>query len=305
LEKLHRQGEPLAAFIGAGAAKPTGILDWKELLWRLGTRVGMLEKEVTNRIGEIGYAKTASYICSKYQCDDDFFTAVGDLCDATNTETTSLLIRVSEWFRLVITTNFDKSIEEAFVIQHSHGGFDCQTLPDIDFAKTETRRPTLIYLHGHQSKGRYVLREEEYRVFYPSHYSSVDGVSKVEDFLKDLAGHVSTVFVGFSFEDEAFVNVLNKTRRTIIYQSERERERLSTLGKQWEPERQLLPHCFAFIETSNDGPDHRKRLEELRRMGIQSIPYPEGKHIYIERELKNIMSISRTSSQRMGITYAG
>ena len=111
----------------------------------------------------------------------------------------------------VITTNFDRTFESAFKKKFEIKGIpfslNTQSLPKFSYGNIITNE-SLIYLHGSSEEEFIILKEDDYKNYYPSVSNKEDSSTDVEEFIKFLYEHHIIVFIGFSFDDIYFKGCL-------------------------------------------------------------------------------------------------
>jgi hypothetical protein len=101
----------------------------------------------------------------------------------------------------------------------------------------------IVYLHGNNDENNYIFRTEEYEFYYPSVFGK-PGNSELEEFLRDIIRQFTIIFIGFSFNDDIFVNFFQNTLQEFM---ERKIEFKKIHGKEDPFE---LPDKFVFHKNA-------------------------------------------------------
>ena len=259
-------------FLGAGISTPTGIDSWKKLLMNMATNLCKTIKsdDVQNMIEQYGYPKTASLIKKDIKDEAEYKNFLIKQFEPTNILTTSAIIKIIIKFYSIVTTNYDTTIEEAIkTINYIYKDkniekldYEFQDLPDLSSIKL-LRKKNIVYLHGYKKNETFLLTEEEYKLFYPSNYSS-DGIESLENFLKEIIENMTLVFIGFSFNDKDFCDLFKRTKDKIESQ-----KKLINLTCRNHKENEF--NHFAFIKFNNEKYDELEKI--LNDLGIKVIYY--------------------------------
>jgi hypothetical protein len=197
-----------ALFIGAGLSKPSGFVDWKELLRDVASGLGLnIDREsdlialAQYHVNEHGGGR--GHINSLLL---DEFTK-----DATLTENHRLIATLP--VHTIWTTNYDELVETAF--REAHRRPDVKTSKE-NLATTLPNRSVVIYkMHGDcRQPHEAVLTKEDYETYG----------EKREVFSTALKGDLverTFLFLGFSFTDPNIDYILSRIRG-LLGQNQRE-----------------------------------------------------------------------------------
>lgn len=190
-----------AVFAGAGLSRPSGFVDWKELLRPLAEEIGLniddehdltlVAQYVRNKAGNRGVINKSIM---------EAFNRDVDLND--NVRVLTRLPIETYW-----TTNYDRLIEDG--LREANRNADVK-MESEQLSNTKRDRDAVVYkMHGdmeHPAKA--VLTKDDY-VKYDTSYPLFREVLKGDLVSKTF------IFIGFSFEDPNLDYVLNQTRRLL------------------------------------------------------------------------------------------
>ena len=284
------------SFIGAGLSKPLGIGNWEELLNRL-------KKIVKDKFSiDIKFNKEsknwpqlmASYIYNifnRYNSDSLFYDELIKGLQPQNCSWTSIHFKLIQIFKIFLTTNFDATIEKAFLdIEKRSPNKQC--VPDFD--PLELKKESIVYLHGNKTKRIFIFKKEEYDQFYPSVSKIQNGSTVLEDFLKILYRKKCFIFFGFSFKDY----YLKKYFENLAYRVERDELINEQLYKSSEEgyRKKKYKHFLVISENTFNIIDGKNKYEEIEKIctgfesiNIKPIIYQKDYHVFIENLLDYLL----------------
>lgn len=250
LTDIFRSEKKVAVFMGAGASVFLGIDDWQKLLQSISDRFSLkdkinIEEDIEN---EIKYSMIASKIYNLITNKEEYKTFLSSKFIPKKGFHYSLHLKILTLFNLILTVNYDTSFEEAytdlkyFSMKHDLNLNDLiiHKLPDFSFEETNNQQ-VFVYLHGNNEKKEYILLQEEYEAFYPHNYNENNNESSLESYLKYIITNFHIIFIGFSFNDEDFVQYYEYVNRSYKIQRQIEFE---SLGRD---ELISLPSDYVFI----------------------------------------------------------
>ncbi|MBT3582153.1 hypothetical protein HOC37_01090 [bacterium] len=292
-EKLKRlmsaPVKPVAAFIGAGASIPLGIPGWKKLLKDL-VKEFKVEIDVDKTIEEKGFPKTASIIYDAYTGEnknEKYNNFLASKFIPSKTTNTGLHTKIISNFKIILTTNYDTSIETTYsdinfinkLNKINSINLSIQKFPGFNISAISPG-PTLIYLHGNNDEKKYVLREEEYKYAYPGFYE-LDGSSPLETLLSIMLKDYNLVFIGFSFTDRVVAHYLQKA--ALDFNLQKQRHESTYPGDKYP---NTFPPHFAILKEKrklNLGPQNLEAFQILKNKNIITsdgfVDYEEFKKI--------------------------
>lgn len=166
-----------------------------------------------------------------------------------NVDKNSLVIPKTIWEfsnNLIITTNYDKVLTWSCLNKEDSTRWNIQTPKEqADLIRTQNvSQPTIWHLHGHIDDVRnIILTPDGYELLYPTNDNSETKYQAALTTLKSLFISHTFLFIGFSLDDEYFVNQLRYVQKLFqgtsnkhyVLISEAEKAKLSSLGIEIEP----------------------------------------------------------------------
>lgn len=205
---LYRQQKAIAAFIGAGCSKVLNIPLWTELLIALNKQFTYYgtDEDVVKAIHQDGYPIVAGNIEKKAGDGSVYKDLISKMSRPKSCYFTSLHLELIRLTPTIVTTNYDRSFEEAFdsidrLLGEGTLGYESFSSGDLNLIGLGEHR-RVYHIHGDHDTGEFVLSNQSYIDQYRNPASDVSGlVMAVFKFF-----HV--LFVGFSFNDEYFMEFL-------------------------------------------------------------------------------------------------
>lgn len=194
------RAENAAVFLGAGASKAAGHVDWVELLEPLATELNL---DVTK---ETDLVALAQYHANENRSRGVINQTILDALGKNLAPTENHRILASLDIPVYWTTNYDSLIEESLrdagkVADVKH------TVPQL--ATTRSKRDAVVYkMHGdvnHPSEA--ILTKDDYENYFNKYGAFVNALSG------DLVAR-TFVFIGFSFSDPNLDYILSRVRVT-------------------------------------------------------------------------------------------
>lgn len=265
--KKAQTSRNVVPFLGAGLSMPSGFPSWTKFMWDLQAESHVLAADLDELLAAGDYEGAAQLI------HDDLGPALFNKqlqecfdreCNATGAVNLLPLV-FSE--SNVITTNFDKLVESAFLGQSQ--GFD-QTIAGSNLLEAlrilNTGGRYLLKLHGScETLANRVLLSSEYTQAYSD-------VGTVKRFFSRFLFGKSLLFIGCSLLTDRTI----RTMETVVM----------------EEGAHTLPQHYAFLELKKNT-DRVERNKALAKANIFAIWYPEGEHDEsIEALLLALMEVS-------------
>jgi len=283
LREVAKERDNLVAFVGAGASQPLGIKTWHELMKEMaekfdtGIDVDKLKDEGKN------YPEIASEIYRHIPSHDEYLDFLHQQFRPKKVEWAALHYLLIDRFRAIITTNFDTSFERAFMDRDI--AFEIQKLPGFNPLDL-LRKRTLVYLHGNNDECKYILRKEEYDVYYPSVSNAQNCSLELESFLREIIKNTTLVFVAFSFEDIYFFEFFKKVVKEELPEEENAHKDTFHKVHPRKAEQQGLLH-FAIIPYTEDASEEVKAKQQeeinaIKDLGIKTILFDNSGENYTE-----------------------
>lgn len=227
LSKLINENKVIP-FVGAGVSlsirdknkdKKNFFISWKKLLEELADDLLFNKKEKESKAIKLlieldeNYLEIADKIKKYYPLESLFFDKLEEIFDKKreDIDESSLSLAKSIWSlgqKLIITTNYDNVLDWASPKRVK--SLDVQS--DYELAssiRTEIEEETILYLHGHiDKKSNMLLTTESYNRLYNDSNSSE--FKTAINTLKVTLATKSFLFIGYSLDDEFFINELEK-----------------------------------------------------------------------------------------------
>ena len=121
-------------------------------------------------------------------------------------ETHKLIAALSSKFRLIITTNYDSLLEDAFT-EIGYPYYNVKEARDITNTPVETELPIIFKIHGDLDTKNIILTREDYY-----HYLEKSLKSTLGAYLKAQLAMGTFLFVGYSLRDYNFVLLYESVR---------------------------------------------------------------------------------------------
>ena len=223
LKDLIAQGKVIP-FVGAGVSKDVKNIkgtqifpDWKDLLKLLADGLSDDDAQIIKlklKRANIDYLKIVDEIEEYYPTKtlyNNMLEKIFDV-DRDDIEDSSLALAKSIWElkqKLIITTNYDKIMHWASTKPDNTKRWDIESIAEQASSFSDgVSKETVWHLHGHiENKHNIVLTTKSYERFYNA---SSDEFKTAFETLKIKLATKSFLFVGYSLDDEYFVNELEK-----------------------------------------------------------------------------------------------
>ncbi len=282
--------DKFVSFIGAGLSAPLGIGLWKKILQELiNMAKNKFSESVEFREEPKEWPQLASEVYNIFEKNDCvvlFYDKLVERLKPTTCSWTAIHYKLVNTFGIYLTTNFDATIEKAFIdIKEKKPNIQC--LPD--FSLLNLKNESLVYLHGNKTKRIFIFKKEEYDLFYPSVSEIQNGSQVLENFLKEFYKEKCIVFFGFSFEDY-YLKEYFKSLPRIIEKEELSKERLYR-SSDTEYKRKQFNHFLILSEDTCKRYRDRKIegfCEEFESINIKPIVYRNDQHIFIDKLLDQL-----------------
>lgn len=242
------RAENAAVFLGAGASKAAGHVDWVELLEPLARE---LELDASKEPDLVALAQFyVNETRSRGQINQTILDALGRNLEPTENHRILAGLDIPVYW----TTNYDRLIEEALR--------EAGKIADVkhtvkQLANTRSRRDAIVYkMHGDvEHPDEAILTKDNYEKYFKTHGA----------FVTALSGHLVSktfVFIGFSFSDPNLDYVLSRVRVTF---EEHQRRHFAFFKKRSKAEGET-EEDFQMAQTRQ-----RLMIEDLKRFNVNSI----------------------------------
>ncbi|MDO3387959.1 SIR2 family protein [Gilvimarinus sp. SDUM040013] len=264
-EELQRaqKAKRITPFVGAGSSISAGCSSWVGYLRSKAIELGVDEAEVEKHLSEFLYEDLLEKVQSQPRGRDFEFYFEQDFSHADPEGSFSWVL--PELFDgCVITTNFDRVIEDCFSRQGASFTEKVTGLNNpYNFLKAITRGDRyLLKLHGN-------IDDPAYRVFTKREYCSAYGETEVVDMSFPLPVLLSLLYQSQSF---LFLGCSLSVDRTI-----------ATFKRLVEEEgSQKVADHFAIIERPEDGEGQDQLATLMTDCNIKPIWYESGQHYKVD-----------------------
>jgi hypothetical protein len=292
----------MISFVGAGPSKPLGIPGWEDLLNRLSAVArdngfnGKLPKDA-RMYPEFAQNIYNHFINTKGNAEI-YFDIISQNMRHTFNSTSLTLVKMILAFDIHLTTNFDISIENAYKfleflfrfyksyrIKEIQKKYKSYCVPNFEWI-TQVEKALIYYLHGNVSEDIYILKEDDYKTYYPLVSKSQQSVDSLEIFLKERFKNNNIVFLGFSFSDYYVKEFFFRVAKDIEKENFINSGFYSQSGQTYQP-RKIKHFLIVDAKVLNTyGFDIHSFFQEFN---IYPVIYKEGKHIFLE-ELFEVLS---------------
>lgn len=227
LKKLLK-GNKVIPFVGAGVSLSVKskvdtmkmFLTWKELLLKLSDYLEKYDKKdeadlirLSLKVKKNNYLQIAGDLKDFFPSNQLFYKSLKEIFDkkSEEIEISSLSLAKSIWTlnqKLIITTNYDKVLHWASDSPNDTNRWDIQSIYEqADSLGNEVKNQTVWHLHGHiENVKNLIFTEDSYKELYNTENNSKFKVAY--NTLRHYLMSKSFLFIGYSLDDEYFVNEL-------------------------------------------------------------------------------------------------
>jgi hypothetical protein len=283
------------SFIGAGVSKSLGIQDWKGLLIQLAKVVKSqfnIDKDIPDDAEQYPeYAEELYKIFENHNAIDDYNNELSRGMRPTKNSTSLTLVKLALAINTHLTTNFDSSLEYAYrflsYLSNKYSSeklskhYEIRHIPLFGDYLRGDGNDLIFYLHGNVSQHLYLLRESQYKIYYPS-VSNLEECSRdLESLLNYYYRNRNIIFIGFSFSDfyvrEYFFAKAKEIKKENLINK-------SFVAEAGQPYRESSIKHFLLIDTKNKYfSKHREKIfEQFHEYNIYPVIYREHEHIFLE-----------------------
>lgn len=292
--------DEFVSFLGAGVSKPLGICDWDNLiddLYKEAKNFGFQETIPTDKNKYPDFAESIFKFLDEKSRRYLYFDIITKRMHPDLNSTSLTLVYIVLSLGVHLTTNFDRSIEDAyhFIVDFSKffsssTKYEKPTLYYLGNLNAATNGPRIYYLHGSVNEKIYILKKSDYDTFYPSVSNEVkSAVRELEDCLKYFYKRKNIIFIGFSFEDpyvrKFFFNLAKEVdierRATSNFYSQSGQSCSNREIKHF----LLIEEGNKFIEEYSD-----EIFFRLKDYNLYPVIYQKNKHIFLEYLFKRLTS---------------
>lgn len=253
LEEIRKNRRDIVPFVGTGISKGCGLYTWGELLHKLAVEY-LTSDEINSLESEGDFFKYADQIVAAAGNSDMIMKRIREMfAEAEVIPTEIPLLLVSEFSRMVITTNYDTLLEKASI--NSSSGPLTPILPCLVGQMNESIQindRSLLKIHGSVEEiTSFVFTTEQYRKFY-GEKGCREGRLLPEYLMRIFSGK-KVLFVGCSLKRDYTLEILEECIK----------------------QNRAISH-FAIVPYPSESDKQIKNRRDLTRLGIEPIYYPEG-----------------------------
>ncbi|MDX2272721.1 MAG: SIR2 family protein [Cyanobacteriota bacterium] len=267
VEAVKRQR--VIPFIGAGLSKPMGMPQWGEALKKLHLRMA-INNNIIDKLIDSGDFLEAAELLFLHDTDvcNNFINTTYNVQKIIG----SILLLPSIFKGCVVTTNFDKAIEQSYDLAGiSFDGYMHGTQEHNFFVRLVKGDRCILKLHGDaEDSGTFVFTRSQYQDAYGSPLNFSNSLPQA---LRQIYLSSSLIFIGCSLEQDWTLDLFRNIRDAGGFKT---------------------PNHYAFLSEPDAYSQQTKQQKESRllSLGIQPIWYPSKKHEYVEKLLQLVIDIA-------------
>ena len=258
----HLEDEEVVPFIGAGMSKAGGFPTWKEHVRKQGRTAGIDAARTEELLASGQYARVITEIETK-RGRDVFIHEVRDAFSHTGQITNATLLITELFTDTVITTNYDRLIEQAFDTGAKNvfqviNGTNALADPAAD-------RVSIIKLHGDiKSPRNCILGKNQYDEAYGN--NEIDLARPIPKLLEYYYKNSSLLFLGCSLNNDRTVQVFRAIKQKVGDVD--------------------IPQHFAIEQAPETEKELTDRNAFLANLGITGIWFEKGQFECVEGMLR-------------------
>jgi NAD-dependent SIR2 family protein deacetylase len=253
-------------FIGAGLSVAGGFPTWENHLRTQGRTAG-IDPAHTEALLASGHYETVIEEIEARRSRDVFIQEIRDVFSRTGQLTDTTLLITELFPDTVITTNYDRLIEQAF----DTGAVNAfQVINGMEaLEEPATDRVSIIKLHGDvRTPVTCILSKNQYNQAYGN--DIIDMSLPIPKLLEYYYKNSSLLFVGCSLNSDRTVQAFRAIKQSI-------EQRLGDI---------VIPQHFSIEQAPESEDELRDRNEYLCRLGITGIWFEKGQFEYVEGMLR-------------------
>lgn len=253
-------------FIGAGLSVAGGFPSWEGHLRTQGRTAGIDPARIETLLTSGQYEAVIEEIETS-RGREVFIHEIRDVFSRTGRITDTTLLIAELFPDTVITTNYDRLIENVFDTGAENSfqvinGMDALAAPAPD-------RVTIIKLHGDiKTPGRCILSKNQYNLAYGN--GGIDMALPIPKLLEYYYINNSLLFLGCSLNSDRIVQVFSAVKQTV-------NERFGDID---------IPQHFSIEQAPVTEEELVERNAFLSRLGITGIWFEKGQYEYVEGMLR-------------------
>jgi hypothetical protein len=265
-------------FIGAGLSVAGGFPSWEGHLRTQGRTAG-LDPTQTEELLASGQYEAVIAAIEASRGRDVFIQEIRDVFSRTGKITNTTLLITELFPDTVITTNYDRLIEQAF----DTGADNAFQVINGTSALTEpaTDRVSIIKLHGDvRTPGNCILSQNQYDLAYGN--ESIDMALPIPKLLEYYYRNSSLLFLGCSLNSDRTVQVFRAVKQAI-------EEKFGDI---------VIPQHFSIEQAPETEAELIERNAVLLRLGVTGIWFEKGQYECVEGMLR----LARNELRYRGVT---
>jgi len=275
-------------FIGAGLSVAGGFPSWEDHLRTQGRTAG-IDPTHTEALLASGQYETVIDEIEASRGRDVFIQEVRDVFSRTGTITDTTLLITELFTDTVITTNYDRLIEQAFDTGAKHAFQVINGLNALE--EPDTERVSIIKLHGDiKTPAQCILSKNQYHQAYGN--DGIDLTRPIPKLLEYYYTNSSLLFLGCSLNSDRTVQVFRAIKH----------------GIQQKHGDIVIPQHFAIEQAPDTEKELADRNAYLAGLGITGIWFEKGQFEYVEQMLglaRSELSYRRARSPEIGKKSGG
>jgi hypothetical protein len=267
------EARDVVPFIGAGMSKAGGFPTWEGHLRSQGRTAG-IEPEHTEALLASGQSETVIAEIEACRGRDVFTQEIRDVFSRTGEITNTTLLITELFTDTVITTNYDRLIEQAFDTGAKNA---FQVINGMNaLAEPATDRVSIIKLHGDiRAPGNCILSKNQYDQAYGN--NEIEMTRPIPKLLEYYYKNGSLLFLGCSLNNDRTVQVFRAIKQKV--------------GDI------VMPQHFVIEQAPETEQELVDRNEYLLRLGITGIWFEKGQFEYVE----GILRVARNELRYRGV----
>jgi hypothetical protein len=257
------QKDSVVPFIGAGVSVTGGFPSWANHLRQQATTAGIDASTVEVWLADGKYEEVIDQV-EQMRSRDTFAQEIRDVFGGTG-RLEEITFQIAELFNdTLITTNYDRLLELAF----DTGDPDSVEVINSSDAMLppNTRKTTIIKLHGDaKTPGKCILGKAHYDAAYG--HPDLDLEKAIPKLLKYHFSNSNLLFIGCSLHNDRTLQVFKAVKSANVDRD--------------------FPQHFAIVPAPTNHDAIAQRNDDLAKLGITAIWYPEGDHEKVEAILRH------------------
>jgi NAD-dependent SIR2 family protein deacetylase len=259
-------------FIGAGLSVAGGFPSWKDHLRQQGRTAGIDKIHIEDLLGN-GQYETVIEEIENIRGRDVLTQKIRDVFSRAGNITNTTLLLTELFSDTVITTNYDRLIEQAFDTGQENAFQVINGLNALE--KPESDRVTIIKLHGDiKNPTRCILSKNQYDAAYGG--DQLDMTLPIPKLLSYYYKNSSLLFLGCSLNNDRTIQVFRAAKVAIGDAATQQH--------------------FSIEQAPEDGQEIVARNAHLANLGITAIWFEKGSFDYVD----SILRLAKNELRYMG-----